>query len=252
MDVACSTFCFTKEPLEQALRHIAELEFGKVDLGVAAGGNHLRPEEVADDANAVLQRVRRGPTIGVAGVTARLDAAGEPLVQQVSALAHLAQQLSTAVLTIDAAPAATPLADEVKRLARLAKEASLRGVGLCVLTKPGTIAERPETAAELCQKVPGLGLTFDPSYFLGDASDTALETILPYVRHLNLRDSGRGPGQFQVSIGRGEIDYSRIINSLRRFHYRGALVVAIEDAIPCDLDIEAEVRKLNRVLESLV
>ena len=34
MFVACSTQCFTKEPLESALRHIAELEFDKIELAI--------------------------------------------------------------------------------------------------------------------------------------------------------------------------------------------------------------------------
>ena len=32
MFVACSTLCFSTEPLEAALRQIAELEFNKIDL----------------------------------------------------------------------------------------------------------------------------------------------------------------------------------------------------------------------------
>ena len=32
MFVACSTLCFSNEPLESALRHIAELEFDKMNV----------------------------------------------------------------------------------------------------------------------------------------------------------------------------------------------------------------------------
>ena len=60
-------------------------------------------------------------------------------------------------------------------------------------------------------------------------------------------------GQLQVPIGRGELDYSKIVAALNRFHYRGAMVVAMDDQPPQpDFDVEAEVRKLGRVLESLL
>ena len=42
MDVACSTFCFEDEPLDLALRRMAELEFTRADLGVGTNGPPLR------------------------------------------------------------------------------------------------------------------------------------------------------------------------------------------------------------------
>ena len=41
--VACNTLCFSREPLESALRHIAELEFDKIDLAIVEGSPHLQP-----------------------------------------------------------------------------------------------------------------------------------------------------------------------------------------------------------------
>ena len=37
MFVACSTLCFAREPLETALRQIAELEFDKFELRAVRG-----------------------------------------------------------------------------------------------------------------------------------------------------------------------------------------------------------------------
>jgi hypothetical protein len=45
--VACSTLCFARYPLDQALRSIAELEFGKVDIAIHEQGPHLRPSDNA-------------------------------------------------------------------------------------------------------------------------------------------------------------------------------------------------------------
>ena len=46
MFVACSTLCFAREPLETALRQIAELEFDKFELALIEDGQHMRPSEV--------------------------------------------------------------------------------------------------------------------------------------------------------------------------------------------------------------
>ncbi len=63
MFVACSTLCFASKPLESALRHIAELEFDKIDLAIVEGSPHLRPSEVAENPEAALHRLRRGPSL---------------------------------------------------------------------------------------------------------------------------------------------------------------------------------------------
>ena len=47
MNVACSTLCFARYPLERALRMIGELEFSKLDVAIHEDGTHLRPSEVA-------------------------------------------------------------------------------------------------------------------------------------------------------------------------------------------------------------
>ena len=69
MFVACSTLCFTREPLETALRHIAELEFDKIELAVVEGGPHLRPSEVAANQDAAASRLRHGPSLTPAAIS---------------------------------------------------------------------------------------------------------------------------------------------------------------------------------------
>ena len=50
MFVACSTLCFAREPLETALRHIAELEFDKFELALVEDGQYLRPSEAGESS----------------------------------------------------------------------------------------------------------------------------------------------------------------------------------------------------------
>jgi sugar phosphate isomerase/epimerase len=252
MDVACSTFCFLEEPLDLALRRIAELEFTRVDLGVSSKSPHVTPDDVASNPNGVISRIRQGPTISISGVTLRLDDATDHQAL-VEGAAHLAKQLATAVLTIEPSNDDRPLAAEVERLSPLLRASSRQGVTLCALTKRGSVAGTPNGAADLCEKLPGLGISLDPSHVLfagGDIDDW--EPVFPHVRNVFLRDSSQVHGQFQTAVGRGEIDYSKIVIALQKFNYRGALVVDFEREYGGEVDPQLEARKLGRVLESLL
>ena len=73
------------------------------------------------------------------------------------------------------------------------------------------------------------------------------------VKNVHLRDTGPRMDQLQIKVGRGEVEYGRIVTSLGRVKYTGTLTIAIEDALASeDMDIEVEVRKLGLFLESLL
>jgi len=50
--VACSTLCFARRPLEEALRRIGELHFSKFEVAIHESGCQLKPSEVAADVQA--------------------------------------------------------------------------------------------------------------------------------------------------------------------------------------------------------
>ena len=254
MFVACSTQCFTKEPLESALRHIAELEFDKIELAIVEGGPHLRPTESAENPDAAAHRLRNGPSLTPASIA--LDfGTPEPdspvLRKRFEAMCRLAKPLTVAVLTISAAPLGTPFGDEVKRLTTLAGIAMREGLVLAVETHSKTLTADPAAAIELCRAVPGLGLTLDPSHFIqGGHKD--FDAVYPFVQNVHLRDTGKGPGEFQVRVGQGDIEYGRVVSMLERHGYDRGLVISILDALDNPFDPEVEVRKLKLLLESLL
>lgn len=254
MFVACNTLCFTREPIESALRHIAELEFDKIELAVIEDGPHLRPSEAAENTEAAAARLRHGPSLTASGLT--LDFGGiEPdsplLRKRFEGMCRLAKALALAVLSIPAAPLGTPFDDEVKRLGSLAGMAMREGLVLAIETHGKTLTADPAAALELCKAVPGLGVALDPSHYVqGGLKD--YDALFPYVQNVQLRDTGKGPGEFQVRVGQGEIEYGRIVSQLERYGYDRALTVAILDGIENPFDVEVEVRKLKLLLESLV
>ena len=118
-------------------------------------------------------------------------------------------------------------------------------------TDSKTLTAEPEVALELCKAVPGLGITLDPSHYIhGGLKD--YDALFPYVQSIQLRDTGKNPGDFQVKIGQGEIEYGRIISLLERAGYDRSLTVSITDAIDNTFVVEEEVRKLKLLLESLI
>ena len=42
----------------------------------------------------------------------------------------------------------------------------------------------------------------------------------PFVRHVHLRDTGRGQDQFQVRVGQGEVEYGKIVATCARYRLR--------------------------------
>ena len=78
------------------------------------------------------------------------------------------------------------------------------------------------------------------------------DIVFPYVQNVHLRDTGLAPGEFQVRVGQGQIEYARIVTLLQRYGYNRALTVAIIDRPDNPFDREVEVRKLKLLLETLI
>jgi sugar phosphate isomerase/epimerase len=254
MYVACSTLCFARYPLERALRIIGELEFSKLDVAIHAHGPHLKPEEVAADIGLAAQRIRIGPSLTPAAFSVLIEADGpDEYRRQLTAVCRLARLSTVSLITLPAASAGSGLDAEAERLTPLVRLAEAEGVVLTVPTRIGTVTEDPDTAVALCERVPGLGLTLDPSHYIsGPHQGKNFDQVYPYVRHVHLRDTGRTPDQFQVRVGQGEVEYGRIIAQLTRHHYDRLLTVAIHDIPDAPFAMEPEVRKLKFLLESLV
>ena len=254
MFVACSTLCFSREPIESALRHIAELEFDKIELSIIEGGLHMQPSEVSEYPEVAIQKLRNGPSLTPTSLDLNFgpyDPDSALIRKRFEAMCRLAKPLTVAVLTIPAAPLGIPFEDEVKRLSVFANHAMRQGLVLALETHSKTLTADPAVAVELCKAIPGLGLTLDPSHFI-QAGVKDYDAVFPYVQNIHLRDTGKGPDEFQVRVGQGEIEYGRIVNLLERSGYDRALTISILDGIENPFEVEVEVRKLKLLLESLL
>jgi sugar phosphate isomerase/epimerase len=225
-----------------------------LDVAIAPSGPHLKPSDVMDDVSLAAQRIRIGPSLSPAAISAEIDAPNEAKFhEQLRAICHLARLSHVSLVTVPAAPVGTDLELEIERLTRLFHLTEKEGIVLSVATRIGTLTEDPDVAVELCECIPGLGVTLDPSHYLaGPHRGRTFDHVYPHVRHVHLRDTGRHPGQFQVRVGQGEVEYGRIVTQLTRHHYNRLLTVDIFDVVDASFTMEQEVRKLKYLLESLV
>ncbi|HEY8505011.1 MAG TPA: sugar phosphate isomerase/epimerase [Gemmataceae bacterium] len=250
--MACSSLCFGKYPLDDALRKIRELEFQKVDLALHEGGRHLSPSALTGDLHRLAQHLRAF-NLSYAAFHVRLGHTDAGAHDRLHAIGRLARLLTVPVLCVPAAPLGSDFDAEVERLADWSRVCTSEGVMLTVETHSQTLTADPAGAVELCKRVPGLGLTLDPSHYLvGPHRPENLDPLYPHVRHVRLRDSGTEPHQFQVRIGQGAVEYGRIISQLLRHGYDRVLTIDVRDLPDSPFPIEPEVRKLKYLLESLV
>jgi sugar phosphate isomerase/epimerase len=240
--------------LEDALHIIAELEFNKFEAAIHEQGRQLKPSEVAADVGHAANRLRLGPGLMPAAFSVEIAADTQhEAVRQFRAVCRLARISAVPLLTLRAAEVGTKWDDEVERLRNLVALGEADGLQVTVATLIGTLAETPDAAVELCEQVPGLGLTLDPSHYLaGPHQGKSYDQVYPYVRHVHLRDTGKGPNQFQVRVGQGEIEYGRIISQLARHNYDRVLTVDVREVPDMPYAMAPEVRKLKYLLESLV
>lgn len=229
------------------------MHFTKADLAVHASGPHLTPHEVASDSVRIAQRLRSA-NLPLAAIHLEVGpGSADEQRSLLRAAARLARVSTTPLLTVPAAVTGSDFDAEVARLKDWVAVAESEGVILTVETHSATVTGDPLGAAELCHRVPGLGLTLDPShYHVGPHGPMSYDPLFPYVRHVRLRDSGKSEDQFQVCVGQGEIEFGRIISQLERCRYDRALTVDIRDIPDSPFPLEPEVRKLKYLLESLV
>ena len=249
MFIAATTHCFAEMSLDAALQKLVDLEFTTVEIMIHESDGHMKPSEVLADPEHAAQLCRRTHRLTPCTFSVDMDTSAEGYYTQFAACCRLAKSAKVVTITVPSAELGTPFNAEVERLQRLVAIASVEGVRVGLLTETGRMTENPDTAVVLCDSVPGLGITLDPSHFVfGPHAGGKFEQVMKYVYHVRLRDTDKE--HFQVRVGQGEIEYGRLVNQLNKAGYNRALSVDIT-AMP-DVDHDAELRKMRLLLESLL
>jgi len=245
--IAASSRCFADLSFEDACRQIVDLEYDKLDVWMDESSNHLKPSEVAADADAFALRCRDLTRLMICSFTVEHDVDPDTM----RGLCAAAKAIRIAQITVPAAVLGTPFNSEIDRLKEFVAIGNESGIRISLHTKTGHLTEDPHTAVELCQAVRGLGLSLDPSYYIcGPHRNQDWDQVFPYVLHTHLRDTT--PTELQIQVGLGEMDYARLIQQLKRENYTRALAVDFYPSMMDPTTRPLEMRKLRLLLETLL
>ncbi len=247
MLIAASSHCFGDKPFEEACQSLVDLGYDKIELWLNEDSQHLKPSEVATGADKFVTTYRETTRLTPVAIHFEQDVPDEVF----AGVCRVGKMMKITQVTIPAGQLGTPFNEEIDRLRKRLATTNSAGMRLSLKTKTGYLTEDPQTAVELCQAVPGLGLTLDLSYYLcGKYAGKPYDQVYAYVYHVHLRDTS--PTAVQVPIGLGEIDYSRMISQLRRCEYNRMLAVELLPELLDGMDRPLEMRKLRMLLETLL
>ncbi len=246
MLVAASTHCFKELPLLDACSRLVDLEYTNVEIVMSENTPGMEPSWIASNLEQAFAACHNPHRLNVVAYDVDIAAEGDEGYKQFSAICKLAKATKVVSILVPSAEHGTPFNEEVERLRKLVDIASLEGVRVGMKCKSGCLSSDVDTIGVLCDNVKGLGICFDPSYFVDSKQN--IEKLMKYVYHVHLRDSTAD--ELQVRIGKGKIDYGRIVSQLEAVNYNRALCVHMTE-IP-DTDHMVEMRKMRRLLESLL
>ena len=249
MFVAASTATYPELSLEETLERLAHLQFSYVEIELAEREGRIRPSELAEHFEQAVSVCRAPHRLTPAAYFVEPEP-GPNYYDQFAECCRLATATKVVTLIVRGSELGTPFNEEVDRLKQLSAIAQNEGVRVGLKTETGCMSEDPSTVKMMCDNVKGLGVTLDPSHLLyGPNQGRNYDQLLPYVYHVQLRDSTKS--DLQVRMGQGEIDYGRIVQVLGGEKYDRALTV---DVLPGDesIDRDSELRKARLLLESLL
>jgi len=228
--LSCSSLCLLKHPTEQALAAIAGMGYKYVDLSCLTWAPHASVVEMHKDFEKEVSRVERllaKYDLGVSNLT--YDSLEikpfDQYTEDFRLLARLAHRLDARLINIMAPSKKYDFDEAVTKLRTLQAIAAEHGVLLSVETHVNQLTELPADAARLCERVPGLGLTLDPShYYVGPNKGKPFDFLYPKVYGTGFRAAGTTWDQIQMPWGQGPIDFDAIVRGLEAAGYKGFYV----------------------------
>lgn len=239
MKLGCCVHNFNSWTFEEAVRltHDLGFRFGNIGLGPLGG-----IEAVLRDPDAVAARIRDAAQAHgfdfrelMVFAISPVEGASDPLASAAERFDTICRCMASAGLTsilgslsvppLEGASESEAKAHRVTSLKRAVRIANEHGLELNI--EPGFTGElvkKPETALELLDDVPGLGLSLDFCHFLaaGVPQEDGFR-LLPRARQLHIKQAARG--YVKSLYHHGEVDYAAIIQELKRIDWQGDMVM---------------------------
>ncbi len=228
---SCSTLVKSKQPLEPALKTVADMGFKYADVMCLFWVPHVNVDALVKDFDAEAARVEKALAdnkLKVSNLTFD-DITAKPFDEykmRFAAVVKLAVRLKAPLINIMAPPAKSDRADMMAKLKVIHRIAADSGIKLTLETHMGQMTEIPADAEKICREIPGLGLTLDPShYYAGPNQGKSFDNLYPYVMNTGFRAGGMTRETIQMPWGEGAVDFAAIVRKLAAGGYRGYYVV---------------------------
>ena len=244
--LGCSTISFRHETLSAALAITAELGFSEIDLGALPGVCDHVPYVLDDAAVEGVARTVIASGLQVRSINGDIGDLNAPLDDRgrTDRRHHLDMLVALAVAT-DAralvlpcgALSHTPIDSLESDVARVAAEltaaadvASSRGVSLWTESLHlHRLCCNLERAELLSDRLPdGVGIVMDFSHVVASGGDPVdfVDRFGPRIKHVHIRDAA--PGNINISVGRGTVDFARGLKALADHGFAGHFSLELE------------------------
>lgn len=241
--IAVSTITFRFRPFEEALALIASLGAEEIDLGALPGVCDHVPVPFTGDPAAVAAQVA-GHGLRATGLNADVGALNDPALSDEAIRATAAPLIALSVATgadliLPAGgqshePFVSEDADHaliVARLRMLSELAAQSGVRLLVeVLHHRRFAWTAKRADRILDELDDdvIGLLLDTSHVVASDEDVVAWAAkhAARVRRVHLRDAV--PGNLNLGLGRGAVDFRGVFTALEAGGYSGAYVLELE------------------------
>jgi sugar phosphate isomerase/epimerase len=256
--VGISTISFRFRPFDEALRIIAGIGASEIDLGAIPDVcDHVPVPFTGSPIDYAEALAAHGLSAGA--VNADVGPLNDPNLSD-AAIAELAQPLielaaatgAVLILPCGAQDWATIVSEEAdlalieRRLRDLSAQAAQRGVRLLVEVLHHrrwvhTVERANRVLADLGPEV--IGLLFDVAHVVASDEDVVAwaEQVASRVERVHLRDAV--PGNLNVGIGRGDVDFAGVIRALEAAGFAGTYILELETHDVEEDDREADAQR---------
>lgn len=265
--VGISTISFRHRPLEEALSIIGGIGAREVDLGaIPAVVDHV-PVPFRDDPSVYVRSLAKF-VLRAGAVNADVGNLNDPTLTEealrtvAEPLADLAAAVGGSLIVPCGRASWEPFVDEDTDLATISGNLTFlqeicsdRGVRLQVeLLHHLRFIHAVERAQRLLATTgpETFGLLFDVSHVVASREDpvTWLHNCADRVERVHLRDAI--PGNLNLGIGRGEVDFPAVVETLERSGYRGNYILELETHDVTEEEREADAARSFHEITALL
>lgn len=269
--LGCSTISFRHLALPEALQTIGELGFTEIDLGALPGVCDHVPYVLDDDAVAAVSSTVRASGLAVRSINADVGDLNRPLDEpdrrarrtHLDALIALAVAVGSPAVVLpcgalDHEPLRTLDADldlVAAELAAAAAVAAESGVELWTESLHfHRLCWNLDRARGLSQRLTATPVrqVMDFSHVVASGGDPAefVDQLGPHIAHVHIRDAV--PGNINLSVGNGDVDFAHGLKSLRHVDYAGHFSLELETRDITDHQRPAATARAARLISHLI